>query len=144
MTKVVIDWTKTFCLKLCNITNRDKSVQVAHKMVLTRAVCRRQLLVCEEWQSALEWTVAGVFAERYFHALQTPHCECDNKALLFLSSRGEGSLSSSSSHGEVLSIHYWASCSPKKNGARHSAYVYKHSTEVQKQEDYNEFEANLG
>lgn len=44
MTKVVIDWTKTFCLKLCVITNRDKSVQVARNMVLTRAVCRRHLL----------------------------------------------------------------------------------------------------
>lgn len=63
--------------------------------------------MCREGQSALEWTVAGVFAERYFHALQTPHCECDNKALLFLEFEGgEEALSSSSSHGEVLTIHY--------------------------------------
>lgn len=69
MTKVVMDWAKIFCPKFCNITNRDKSVQVACKLVLMRAVCRRHWLVCGEGQSALEWTVAGVFAERYFHAL---------------------------------------------------------------------------
>lgn len=93
MTKVVIDWTKTFCLKFCVITNRDKSVQVARNMVLTRAVCRRHLLVCAEWQSALEWTVAGVFAERYFRAYR----HLIVSALLLItkpcyswSSRGEG------------------------------------------------------
>lgn len=69
MTKAVIDWTKTFCLKLCVITNRDKHVQVARYMVLTREGCLQEAFaVCAEWQSALEWTVAGVFAERYFRA----------------------------------------------------------------------------